>query len=288
MIQTKEHIYDPVDFLQAYPEIVNCPAIPALVISGMDKDVLVTPVDPLLFARAPHREEWCSNEVLGNLYMAGSAYSVEITGKIFNLSWFPSPTYVNDLAARLGLTPGVDVLKFVHSPGYGTIPSARYILHLANGEFPQSTQDELFHHDRTNDHAPGVLLAPPGMTKNIIEFASRCIGLQRAHYYGPSKLLVRKVDKSTASLTNITEEMLGNVNGVGAEAKIEELSWRFGWNIYKKLFKNEVSGLIHPHQYKQVIARIVFEHLFEIYPAIEKLQQEVTAVPTRAKQPASL
>lgn len=164
MIETIEHVHDPVEWFQG--NVRNTDFINEngyQIFSGQDIDFMVNPQEGVAFGRVERQV----SRFLGNLYMSGQAYGVEHEGQQFQLEWYPSPTAANALSEELGLTPGHDVLKFVHAP-YDQIPAGDYVRHLKNHEYPQSSHGVVnFRHDRNDDHAVGVFFMPERMFETI-------------------------------------------------------------------------------------------------------------------------
>lgn len=174
MIETADRIIDPVKFLEADPALTeSISAQGAALVSGTDIDLSVIKL-PEDVPSAPHIFPSHMSAMFGNLYMKHLVSSIEINDQLFRLEWYPSPTAVNELSEALGLTPGDNALRFTHSEG-AIVPVERYIGHLAQGEYPQSTdpRSQFFGHDRNADHAIGAILLPPTVVKSFVDKATK-------------------------------------------------------------------------------------------------------------------
>ncbi|HVX24594.1 MAG TPA: hypothetical protein VG992_04645 [Candidatus Saccharimonadales bacterium] len=202
MIITAEHLIDPPEYLSQNPDVLERLGNTAGILSGLDYDAFILPVE---HGHKTGRVDTQTHPVLGALYTEGKAYGIQVGTEQVYMWWFPSPTAANALSEKLDMEPGVDVLKFAHSP-HGDIPVRDYVKHLAQGEFPQSTKKGEynwgeFSHDRNDDHAPGVLLLPPAVTGQIIEAAQDKTNRRKAKQIR----LAKEFDLSSSTYSKIAK-----------------------------------------------------------------------------------
>lgn len=283
MITTHEPIVDPVAFIEADASLVDSlqPG-EAIALSGPDIDIAVRRPGSGDVVRSGRISEQTSR-YLGNLYIQSAAYGVNLRGKAYDFEWFPSPHAVNGLVAALGLRPGEDVMRFTHSEGAKT-PVERYFKHVADGEFPQSTDASsgIFAHDRNKDHAIGALLMPKGAKDTTVKIAGN--GGMRTDLERRSKVkgLADAFDSTTATLGIVADRMLWPRLKAGEEGVIDELTRK---DTYMTYFYYPQLWPVTSKRYKQQrreILTMICEHLLELQPKVAKLQAEVSQAPAEA------
>ena len=254
MISTVENIVDPVEFLSVNMELVErLGRAESELISGSDIDMLVTNLG-VEEPQSVGRIDSMTSRVLGRLYMEGVVQGQLIGSTHVKIDWYPSPNHVNDMSEKLDLTPGKDVMKFVHST-YDAIPPKAYLAHLRSGEFPQSTGTSyLFWHDRDEDHAPGVLLAPPAFAQGILE----------------RKQTIRWFDMATADIGRITNALALNLDN-DVPPHFDEIK-----TIYGLSATADMLGIKRWRKKEnlQAAVELIFNHLKMLKPKIEKLEKE--------------
>lgn len=288
MITTSEALVDPVAFVKENHESFDGEQI----VSGLDFDVLVSPINQHTSLPTKRRRlEKIVSPVLGELYMQGEAYAVPVGEQRANLTWFPSPHYVNEMLGSLGLEPGQDVLRFTHA-SHDEITGHEYASHLADGEYPQSVGSFLFGHDRRDDHAIAVILSPEVFTRGVMAVAQEHTGHDELpNIRRKGKLeedIVTKFDDMTFGLRNLIRTIWPQILKGGSTAELDLSNDDFNW--YGSSFDSQTKARYMQilwgmdkqtsrsrKQTWQHVADLVFERLNELAPAISELQKAPVA-----------
>lgn len=262
MIYTNEKIISPVEFITE-----NVDASKSLeangfeIVSGADFDVLIRSPEWMDEDDAPTTSNHELSPVLGNLAMAGWGSGIRVNGLNLNLHWFPSPTAFNQLSESLDRTPGIDVLRFVHSH-HDFAPPGEYEKYLKRNQYPQSIGDNYFIHDRSKDHTLGILLSPTELLDCIKYWKNKKTTMS----------LVGTFDAGTASLSSVYEQMY--TNGVDspfflgfASDLLERVAVMNGFlgSIRKHLKISEGTS-------RQPVYDLVVESYSQLLPKIEALK----------------
>ncbi len=275
MITTAEHLIDPVAYVtenilptQIFQDDLAKDGFS--IVSGADYDVLVQQDRYETIGR----KDYVLRGPLGNLYVGGDAKGVVVGDESFDMDWFPSSAYANNLAAQLGLVAGRDVLHFVQAES-DAIPQARYRAHLANREFPQSMGPKYFSHDRHSGHAVPALLLPPHFMNSVVLRAKQTtdkIVEKRAKSF-MSNSIIDMFDMGTESIGELfrgvssqNPQSTGRLNGSGRG--LYESLWLFG-------HKNGKKGM-------QAALDQIAQHYVSLLPKIEALQAMTPALIDRA------
>ena len=270
MIVTQENIVDPVGYVNANPSLLNQDKI---VISGFDLDMLIEPLqtnEPPVVGQTETKE----SPHLGRLYLSGVAYGIEVDGRYADVSWYPSPAYVNELIEKMGLRPGEDVLRFVHNNQvneYNRIPIEPYCKDLADGNFPQTTHSGFFGHDRRSDHAIGVLLAPQVFAKNVMAEANGALGFGRFGRKTALDSVGSHFDSASAGISRYTNKLSVNLTTTDVSSSGEDLyyhhyiQWMLSAGDTEKQ-RRKAGANIH---------EVIFSHLVELKPTLDRLKAEV-------------
>jgi hypothetical protein len=277
MITTSEAIGDPVGFLLGDETLVDNMNNGELCISGEDIVMLLTSRPHRSSTEGVRRTERNINPILGHLYRGGKVFGAQIGGGLYNIDWFPSATYSNNLSELLDRKPGEDVLKFVDSD-HASIPDYSYVDHLAKGEFPQATSGDMFEHDRWNDHAPGALLSPPIVTKSTMELAVN-LDLSSNGRWQRRKVssLTKEFDVLTAEINHFTGLVVPNLNKGWEQIAIDPTFSMLENKVMNAAFfglKEKISHSRNNYRIRNEIGKILFDHLAELVPKIENLKNE--------------
>lgn len=279
LIYIPEAIIDPLEYLASYPELMSkIDPSETLIVSGADFDVLVEPLGNEMSKWGRVDEE--VTPVLGNLYKQGQVFGALVGKHHVDLEWYPSPAYSNQLSEKMGLKPGEDVFKFVHSPNNELIPLPRFVEHASNFEYPQSTGRSYFSHDRRgDDHSLGVFLMPTYVTHNIVNANSVALSHPKPNkrpWYNTDYFRTRLesagniFDGNTSAVSDVVQIIWKNPDHPTAHEKIMK-----GYSI--KYVLPETWG-IEDRKTKKPDAKVSFiidrvaERLEELRPIIESLK----------------
>jgi hypothetical protein len=220
-------------------------------------------------------EERNTSSALGSLYRHGVVSAKSAEGQPYWLKYFPSPDYLNRLSEQLDLRPGEDVLKFVNHEG-GQIPASEYVGHLAVGEFPQATQGIWFEHDRLDDHAPGVLFSPPIVARKAMEFAIALNPNSRfsSHQHQKTIQVARDYDRVTSQINSFVKRNDARLrNGLDGLDPADTADYYY---LYQNAMFFEMRYVRFRHLgISKRIAEIMIDHLAELIPKIERLQEDI-------------
>jgi hypothetical protein len=216
--------------------------------------------------------------------MQGEAYDVSVGERRANLTWYPSPHYVNEMLGSLGLEPGQDVLRFTHATD-SLLTGREYASHLAHGEYPQSNGRDFFRHDRNDDHAIAVILAPEIFTRGVMTVAQAHVGRDELPNISRESFteqdIVGKFENMTTRLGNIIDNLWPQILRGSQTAELNPLKvgrGRFGRGT-KASYMRTLWGMDKQTAYSderawQHVADLVFERLSELAPAIAELQKQ--------------
>ena len=284
MIYTNESIRDPELFLQAEESVVGeLQDGDSELISGDDIDMLVTKYDLGDDVLSVGRNLRVVSKVLGRLYLSGSAQGIVIGDSEVQVSWYPSPKYVNNLMQELGLRPGEDTFAFTHCSMGGDIPANEYFRHLQAGEYPLSTQSRRFDHDRHDDHAIGVILAPPMFAQSMMKMIGRYKPLiprkdpDALPRKGSVKYYVQDFDYLTTGMSWQIRDFADEL-----DQDFQDVVMR-GESLYpfpSSFLTEKKSRLESRHDFERRAGEVLFNHLVELKPRIDELQKSIA--PLRA------
>jgi hypothetical protein len=284
MIKTAEAITDPVSYIvhNVIHDEGTQTALDAagfVIVSGADYDVLVQKKHGE--ALEIGRKDFVVSRLLGSLYTAGTAEGVAYEADHLDLCWFPSPAHANRLTEQLGLVAGRDVLRFVHADS-DAIPALRYKDHLAAGEYPLSTGERYFRHDRGFDHAVAVLTMPPTVTQHVIAFAANASEKQerKAEKNFMRDSVVSVFDSGTAAIRRIAELVLTDDAGFDAMSSFD---YRRLDDTYKLLPHTVKQSLRKPTEAKiEEMAQVIEYYTHELAPKLAALQAVTPKLAERA------
>lgn len=221
--------------------------------------------------------------------MRGEAFAVPVGEQHANLTWFPSPPYVNEMLGSLGLEPGENVLSFTHANG-DKLKAVEYASHLARGEYPQSTGLDFFKHDRIDDHAIAVILAPEIFTRGVIAVAQEHIGYDELPDISknlPKTNIAVEFDHMTFGVRHLIRDIWPQVLAGASTPELDLSDNDMNWygspfddqtqaRYMRVLWGMDRQTSCSRERTWQHVADLVFERLSELAPAIAELQKQTT------------